>query len=182
MLAKLSALARQEGQYPVAYGLNSGFLDIFAMTELDQAIRIFKNEAEALLAVGISGVKQEHDLVFEGSPPVTNTEHWAKLTPYLTVPPMPRQARNLNVDGLRTVSPMNGFGQLWQKTYRLYINSPNISPEHVVEALKQKLPKFPTVLQPFFPFCLRHQARRNSPYRLHNSRWSSFHWCHDIVC
>ena len=39
MLAKLSALARQEGQYPVAYGLNSGFLDIFAMTELDQAIR-----------------------------------------------------------------------------------------------------------------------------------------------
>ncbi|MGO9736859.1 MAG: FAD-dependent oxidoreductase [Desulfomonilaceae bacterium] len=151
MLAKLSALAKREGQHLVAFGLNSGFLDIFAMTELDQAIRIFKNEVDALLAVGISGVKQEHDLVSEGSRPVTNTEHWAKLTPYLTVPPMPRQARNLNVDGLRTVSPINGFGQLWQKTYRLYINSPNISPEHVVEALKQNFPSFQPSFNHFFP-------------------------------
>ena len=151
MLAKLSALAKLEGQYPAAFGLNSGLLDIFAITELDQAIRIYKNEADALLAAGVSGVKQEHAPASEGPGHVTNTEHWAKLTPYLTVPPMPRRARNLNVDGLRTVSPVNGFGQLWQKTYRLYINASNITPEHVVETLKQNFPSFQPSFNHFFP-------------------------------
>jgi len=151
MLAKLSARTKREGQNLGAFGLNSGLRDIFEITELDQAIQIYQNETDALLAAGCAAPKQKRDRGHNEPGRDIDTKHWAKTVPYLTVLPMPREARNLNVDGLRTVSPVNGFGQLWQKTYRLYINDSNITPEHAVEALKKNFPNFQPSFNHFFP-------------------------------
>jgi hypothetical protein len=37
----------------------------------------------------------------------------------LKVTELPPGASNINVDGHQPVSPMQGFGQLWQKTFRI---------------------------------------------------------------
>ena len=46
--------------------------------------------------------------------------HWAQTTT-LHVSQVPTGALNLNVDGRLAVGPLQGFGQLWQKTYRLHL-------------------------------------------------------------
>jgi len=44
---------------------------------------------------------------------------WAKGSNDLRVSDVPAGAVNLNVDGRRVVGALQGFGQLWQKTYRV---------------------------------------------------------------
>ncbi len=64
---------------------------------------------------------------------------------------MPKEARNLNVHGRRATGPVNGFGRLWQKIYRLYISDPDISPESAIAALKTNFPNFQPSYNRFFP-------------------------------
>lgn len=47
------------------------------------------------------------------------------------------EAQNINVEGRKTLSPREGFGQLWRKTYRLALNGANVSPEQVVATWKE---------------------------------------------
>ena len=55
-----------------------------------------------------------------------NVDSWAKPVDSMTVGEMPAGAINLNVAGRRPTSPMQGFGQLWQKTYTLRITDRQI--------------------------------------------------------
>jgi hypothetical protein len=59
---------------------------------------------------------------------------------------MPPEAINLNMKGRRVVGPVDGFGQLWQKTYRLRLDKTGTTPEDVIHALKSNFPS----LQPSF--------------------------------
>lgn len=43
---------------------------------------------------------------------------WAAPTQGLKVSDIPSGALNLNVEGRLVAGPLQGFGQLWQKTYR----------------------------------------------------------------
>ena len=45
--------------------------------------------------------------------------NWARPASALHVGPLPPEAVNLNVDGRQVVGPFQGFGQLWQKSYRV---------------------------------------------------------------
>lgn len=45
--------------------------------------------------------------------------NWAARVESLRVGAMPSQARNINVEGRRVSGPIQGFGQMWQKTYRI---------------------------------------------------------------
>lgn len=49
---------------------------------------------------------------------------------------------NLNVDGRQLSSPLRGFGQMWQKTYRIRLEGSNIDPQDLVKAWKENFPKF----------------------------------------
>lgn len=151
MLAKLSAKAKSEGKRLTAFGLNSGLRDIFEVTQLDQAIEICPNQKAALIAAGFNAIQQNHDDDQKVCRPKVDTRYWATAVSSLTVPPMPREPRNLNVDGLRITSPVNGFGQLWQKIYRLYINDPKITPEYTIEVLKQNFPQLQPSFNRFYP-------------------------------
>jgi hypothetical protein len=64
---------------------------------------------------------------------------------------MPPEAINKNMNGLGVVGPIDGFGQLWQKTYRLVINKPGLTPESIILTLKQNFPKFQPSYNRFYP-------------------------------
>lgn len=54
------------------------------------------------------------------NPPKQNRDtNWAAPVDKLNVHDIPSQAINLNVQGRKPMSPLQGFGQLWQKTYRI---------------------------------------------------------------
>ena len=45
--------------------------------------------------------------------------YWAQPVSIMKVGRMPTSALNLNVEGRQTMSPLQGFGQLWQKTFQV---------------------------------------------------------------
>ncbi len=76
---------------------------------------------------------------------------WAKTVSKLTVEEMPDEAINLNVDGRKVVGPLQGFGALWQKTYKVRLNDNSVSPQEVVKTWKEKLPEFMPDNSRFYP-------------------------------
>ena len=49
---------------------------------------------------------------------------------------------NLNVDGRRVVGPLQGFGKMWQRTYRVRLEGAAATPVGVVEAWKENFGGF----------------------------------------
>lgn len=80
-----------------------------------------------------------------------DAEHWAAPVSKLEVGDVPSGAVSLNVDGRHVVGPLQGFGQLWQKTYRVRLTDVQVTPDEVVTLLKQKLPEFMPDNSRFYP-------------------------------
>ena len=76
---------------------------------------------------------------------------WAKNVDRLKVTGMSGEADNLNVEGRHLTSPLNGFGQLWQKTYRVALPGAGVSPQDVVRTWKEKLPELMPDDSRFYP-------------------------------
>lgn len=49
---------------------------------------------------------------------------------------------NLNVNGKEVASPIQGFGQMWQKTYRISLAGADVSPQQVVQVWKENFGSF----------------------------------------
>ncbi|MCB0207462.1 MAG: hypothetical protein KDH89_21785, partial [Anaerolineae bacterium] len=69
----------------------------------------------------------------------------------LTVSDAPIGAMNLNVDGRGLTGPLQGFGQLWQKTYRIRLEGAEVSPQDVVAYWKANLPSLMPDDSRFYP-------------------------------
>jgi anti-anti-sigma factor len=149
LLVKLYVKVRQRGQRLMAFGVNPHYRDILQVTGLTQAMTIFNSRKEAFTAAGVASEKQPSGEVIQHSP--FDLDFWAKPVLRLSVPEMPPQAINRNIDGLRAVGPLQGFGQLWQKTYRLTIDQPGLTPQKAVKVLKQNLPAFQPPYNRFYP-------------------------------
>src|SRR6266516_7422445 len=67
---------------------------------------------------------------------------WAQYATTLHVARTPTGALNLNVEGRLAMSPLQGFGQLWQKTFRVALTGANVKPAEVIKAWKENFPKF----------------------------------------
>lgn len=67
---------------------------------------------------------------------------WATPTARLTVGDVPAGATNLNVAGRRLVGPLQGFGQLWQKTYRIRLEGRTLPPSEVITEWKANYGRF----------------------------------------
>src|SRR5688500_18656823 len=78
-------------------------------------------------------------------------ETWAKGISTLKVTEVPPGAVNLNVDGRRVTSPLQGFGRLWQKTYRVQLPASGVTPEEVVRIWKEQFPRFHPPQNRFYP-------------------------------
>lgn len=77
--------------------------------------------------------------------------NWARPVERLTVREAPSGAMNLNVDGRQTVSPLRGFGQLWQKTYQVRLQGANVAPAEIVRVWKERFPEFQPPQNRFYP-------------------------------
>jgi hypothetical protein len=67
---------------------------------------------------------------------------WAEPVATLTAPPTPAGAISLNVTGRRVVGPLQGFGQLWQKTYRVSLCGAHVAPAEVMRVWKDCFAEF----------------------------------------
>ncbi|MBI5029145.1 MAG: hypothetical protein HZB51_01360 [Chloroflexi bacterium] len=67
---------------------------------------------------------------------------WATPVDRLKVSGISKQAINLNVDGRRLEGPLQGFGQLWQKTYRVRLSGATIDPKDVIKTWRENFGSF----------------------------------------
>src|ERR687893_1501650 len=95
----------------------------------------------------------------EGSPPPRekgekqprDAAFWAQRIERLEVSEVPEGAANVNVQGRREVGALQGFGQLWQKTYRVRLTGADVTPEVVVKVWKEHFPEFQPPNSRFYP-------------------------------
>jgi pimeloyl-ACP methyl ester carboxylesterase len=75
--------------------------------------------------------------------------YWARRIERLKVPDVPEGAVNLNVSARREVGAFQGFGQLWQKTYRVKLAG--VTPAELVKLWKERFPEFQPPQSRFYP-------------------------------
>jgi hypothetical protein len=63
--------------------------------------------------------------------------NWAKAVHRLRVTEVPAGVANINVSGRRAIGPLQGFGRLWQKTYRMSLEGASVTPAEVVAVWKE---------------------------------------------
>lgn len=68
--------------------------------------------------------------------------YWAEGIKVLKVEKVPTGALNLNVEGHEVLSPLQGFGQLWQKVYRARVKNAPVTPGEIVKVWKENFPQF----------------------------------------
>ncbi len=68
--------------------------------------------------------------------------HWAPTRGRFEVGEVPAEAINLNVEGRVALSPLQGFGQMWQKIYRIRLSGADVSPHDVIATWKTHFPDF----------------------------------------
>lgn len=68
--------------------------------------------------------------------------NWARSVDTLSVGELPDTAINRNVQGRRVLSPIQGFGKMWQKTYRITLSGSNVTPQEVISEWKQNFQSF----------------------------------------
>ncbi len=76
---------------------------------------------------------------------------WARSANVLRVADVPDGAVNLNVEGRRVVGALQGFGQLWRKTYRVSLRGANVTPAEVVTLWKARFPVLNPPQSRFYP-------------------------------
>jgi hypothetical protein len=84
---------------------------------------------------------ESEDPIEETLPKRSDVENWAKVVSALEVGEIPADAINLNVAGRRVTGPQQGFGRLWQKTYRINLGSA-VAPTDLVAEWKRQFPEF----------------------------------------
>jgi hypothetical protein len=68
--------------------------------------------------------------------------NWAKAVQRLRVTEVPTGVANINVSGRRAIGPIQGFGRLWQKTYRVPLKGASVKPAEVVTVWKERFSSF----------------------------------------
>lgn len=76
----------------------------------------------------------------EGRP--RDAAYWTQKVSALKVVNAPDGALNLNVEGRRVVGPLQGFGPMWQKTYRMRWHGTTVQPTEVIKRWRERFPQF----------------------------------------
>ncbi|MBA2312441.1 MAG: hypothetical protein H0V97_06535 [Actinobacteria bacterium] len=90
-------------------------------------------------------VISEEEIHEEVKPPEVSARdaaNWAKSVSRLSVSDAPADAVNLNVTGRRVMSPIQGFGKMWQKTYRVELANCESTPSEIITVWKENFSKF----------------------------------------
>jgi hypothetical protein len=76
--------------------------------------------------------------------PRTDNDAWASPVERLVVSEAPVHGLSSTVTGRRLSGPLQGFGQMWQKTFRVRLDGadPELTPQQVVATWKAEFPSF----------------------------------------
>lgn len=67
---------------------------------------------------------------------------WAKPVDRLQVGDISSEAVNLNVEGKHLAGPLKGFGQLWQKTYKIRLTGVMVTPQELIARWRARFPVY----------------------------------------
>jgi anti-anti-sigma factor len=131
--------AARKKVFVAACGVTEPLKEVFRLTRLDKAIGIVHAEKEVVCAaspdrrLSCPEAPRDHGSTMPG---------WAKAVQHVSAKGIPRTAMNINVHGRRIASPVEGFGQLWDKKYRLRIPTLQIPPEEIISLWKSDFETF----------------------------------------
>jgi hypothetical protein len=74
--------------------------------------------------------------------PTAREGDWAQPVDRLKVSGLAAGATNLNVEGRRVTGPVQGFGQMWQKTYQVRLAHSAVSPQELIRGWKDNFASF----------------------------------------
>lgn len=120
-----------------ACGLPGPFRDVFHLMGLDRVMALYDDEEDALCCRRF--LEKSGLTVRPGS---ADQVGWAKPVDRLTLAGVPPGAMNINVDGRRTSSPVQGFGRLWEKRYRLRLHDTDLNPRQIISLWRTEFADF----------------------------------------
>src|SRR5215471_13328468 len=74
-------------------------------------------------------------------PEARDSAYWARPVDYLKIE-TPDGVPGLNVEGRHVIGPLQGFGQMWQKTYRVFLTGTTKTPAEVISIWKAQFASF----------------------------------------
>lgn len=123
LLVKLWAWTRAEGQALRLFGLGERGAAVLRELGLEGALPLFPTEAAAL-----AGAPRGPAAPVPGGPEPFPGSHWAGALGRARSGPQPPGFSDRNVDGRKVQGPLQGFGQLWHKTYKARLAGIGASP------------------------------------------------------
>jgi hypothetical protein len=87
----------------------------------------------------------------DNKPTETDSSHWAQPVSKLKVTDVPAGAINLNMDGRQLLGPLQGFGRIWLRTYRVRLSGVQATPAEVVANWKENFAVFQPANNHFYP-------------------------------
>ena len=147
-LVKLVSIAKKKNIALFAYGLSKRYRELFAMASLDREINIADSGvgSGSLSPEEIDNLKKLN--VKEGK---QSDAGWAPYIEKIKVTEKPEGAMIKNMDNHRLQPQINGFGKMWQKTFWLMIDKPELTPEDVIKKLMQNFVVFQIPENFFYP-------------------------------
>jgi anti-anti-sigma factor len=147
-LVKLTAIARKKKIHLFAYGLSNRYRELFKLTCLDNAIEIADSDgnAEILTKDEISSLQKSEIETGKQS-----DAGWAPFIERIQVTEKPEGALIRNMHNRRLQGQIKGFGKMWQKTFWLMIDKPELTPADVINKLKQNFVAFQVPENFFYP-------------------------------
>jgi hypothetical protein len=80
-----------------------------------------------------------------------NAKSWASPVSRLKVGEVPSGALDLNLEGMQLSSPIQGFGPMWERIYRVRLSGANVTPAQVVQDWKENFARFQPPQNHFYP-------------------------------
>jgi anti-anti-sigma regulatory factor len=144
LLVPAGIRARDCGLRLAAIGLNDDYQRIFRIAGLDGVVRLSPDDAATLAGLGIrdTGAYRYARREYLASRPSAagqtpqHTAGWLAGPGQLKLPPVPRGAIGKYVAGRYPQGPAQGFGTLWEETYRLMLGKIAPSPEEIIARIK----------------------------------------------
>ncbi|HEX7363692.1 MAG TPA: STAS domain-containing protein [Dehalococcoidia bacterium] len=154
-LVKLHAYTRTKGTRLLATGLSDTYKDVFAITGIDKGFSVCNSVSKVYIAAGINDkttAKNVRDkLSLNSRTKALDADFWVGPIRKLKTDSTMGNPVDLNVNGRYTAGPIQGFGQLWEKTYRLDLSDTKLRPIKIINILKSNFPKFQPPENRFFP-------------------------------
>jgi anti-anti-sigma factor len=142
VLMTLFTQARQRKQRLYAFGLSDRYCQVFAVAGILQIVSLYRSEREAVAAANTNPQPGDSSRASVDAPAVTADANWATPVASLRAPQAPPGTVNLNVDGRQATGPLDGFGPLLRKTYRIRLDGSAATPVDVVTLWKNDFASF----------------------------------------